>query len=228
MGQSKQQRRNIMRLLVVFAALMAMQPTPVVARECVAVQEDDIAQLFERWSTALETQHPDRVTRLYDSDAMVIVGQSAAPRMGYGEIRDYYFHLVQRNPRVRLQSRMIRLGCNQAIDAGTAAMVLRGAREGTTETIMVRYTFVYEFSGDSWRIVHHHVSQPQEAVADRLTQAHAPLPAVVGARVAKPGAAVAGYTKRIAPRVPLRAKSAAPEPTGGYRAGDWSTGEPVF
>jgi uncharacterized protein (TIGR02246 family) len=210
------------------AMLLLLTSAQAASKDCVLAEEEDIAALFDRWSSAVEMQHPDRVTRLYDTDATMIVGRSDAQRLGYAEIRAYYFETLQRDPRVRLQARSIRIGCNHAVDTGTVAVILRGARPGTTETLLQRYTFVYDFNGGSWRIAHHHVSQPSEAVAlDRRTQVHAAVPASVGARTAKPGPAVAGFTQRIArPRV-SRPKSGASE-SWGYKAGDWSNGQPTF
>lgn len=213
---------------LLIGTLLLLPSAQAASKTCVLAEEENIAALFERWSAAVEMQHPDRVTRLYETDATMIVGRSDAPRMGYADIREYYFQVLQRDPRVRLQARSIRIGCNHAVDTGTVAVIMRGARSGTTETMLQRYTFVYDYNGGSWRIAHHHVSLPTEAVdADRSTHVHAAVPAAVGVRTAKAGPAVAGYTQRLArPRV-VRPKSG-PSDAWDYKAGDWSSGQPTF
>lgn len=218
-------------MLALIAGLTIL-PLQSAADVCTSARADDIAELFEAWDAALTTQHPDRVTRLYASEAILIPSSAAPPRSGYAEIRDYYVHLLQRRPRLRVADRNIRIGCNQAIDTGTAAMILRGEQAGTTETLMVRYTLVHEWANGGWHIAHHSIVQlPDGRAVDRLTHAHAPLPGNV--RNALPTArapAVAGFTKRASPRPQARAKAKAPapDPWAGYKAGDWSTGQPTF
>jgi hypothetical protein len=51
-------------------------------------------------------------------------------------------------------SRHILLGCNQATDAGNYRFQLHQP----DEQLNARFTFVYDFDGERWRIVHHHSS----------------------------------------------------------------------
>jgi hypothetical protein len=87
---------------------------------------------------------------------------SNAPRTNYDEIRDYYFNFLQREPRVRNESRKIRIGCNVVTDVGVYSFTLKGPVPGTVATMKARYTFIYEQRDGAWLIVHHHSSAMPE------------------------------------------------------------------
>ena len=198
------------------AACMAQaMPT---AETCAPITSDEVEVLFERWAKALRTGHPDRVTRNYAPDAILLATTSNAPRTNYDEIRDYYFNFLQREPRVRNESRKIRIGCNVVTDVGVYSFTLKGPVPGTVATMKARYTFIYEQRDGAWLIVHHHSSAMPEPEAATHNVATGRKPEV------------AGFQARKSP--PLVKRRSVPKSAGKgwdyYRPANWVNGTPVF
>jgi len=136
------------------------------ATACAPISERQVAALFERWNQALASGDPDQVASLYSDDALLLPTLSAEPRRTHAAIRDYFSDFLARAPRGRIDSRMIQLGCNSALDAGTYSFRLRDPADsdgaGREQWVKARYSFVYTFSPGAgpggWRIQHHHSS----------------------------------------------------------------------
>ncbi|MEY2749492.1 MAG: hypothetical protein RLZZ168_1508 [Cyanobacteriota bacterium] len=136
---------------------------------CAPISGAQAEALFERWNGALQTGDPDQVVALYSPDALLLPTLSAEPRQSPAAIRAqspaairaYFEQFLSHAPRGRIDSRVLQLGCNEVVDAGTYSFWLDG-----DHWVAARYTFVYAFTGGAWRIVHHHsslVPTPQAA-----------------------------------------------------------------
>jgi uncharacterized protein (TIGR02246 family) len=128
---------------------------------CAPISEAQAEALFERWNGALQTGDPDQVVALYSPNALLLPTLSAEPRQSPAAIRAYFEQFLSHAPRGRIDSRVLQLGCNELVDAGTYSFWLDG-----DHWVAARYTFVYAFTGGAWRIVHHHsslVPAPQAA-----------------------------------------------------------------
>lgn len=151
--------------LPVAALAEALAEAPA-ATACAPISERQVAALFERWNEALASGDPDQVASLYSDDALLLPTLSAEPRRTHAAIRDYFSDFLARAPRGRIDSRMIQLGCNSALDAGTYSFRLRDPADsdgaGGEQWVKARYSFVYTFSPGAgpggWRIQHHHSS----------------------------------------------------------------------
>ncbi len=155
------------------AALVAIAVPPVLrahAREphhtetCTRIDPDQVAALFDRWNAALKTGNPDTVTRAYTPDAILIPTVSNEPRVGSNAIRAYFVDFLKKQPQGTIDQRIIRIGCNFALDAGTYTFTLKGDQPGSTTQVPARYTFLYEPRGGQWLIAHHHSSAMPEPV----------------------------------------------------------------
>ena len=142
--------------------LGSAQPVHADTPACAPISERQVAGLFERWNHALASGDPGQVAGLYSDDALLLPTLSAAPRQGPAAIRDYFTDFLARAPRGRIDSRTIRLGCNTAVAAGTYSFQVS---DGTSldsarqrHWVNARYTFVYSYGDDGWRIQHHHSS----------------------------------------------------------------------
>ena len=124
------------------------------APTCAPITESQVQGLFERWNRALSSGNPETVARLYEPGALLLPTLSATDRSGTEAIADYFTAFLKRQPTGEVTSRQIRLGCNQASDAGDYRFDLHQPEE----QLDARYTFVYGFDGQQWRIVHHHSS----------------------------------------------------------------------
>jgi uncharacterized protein (TIGR02246 family) len=188
----------------VFGPAAGMAQYAPTAETCAPITSDEVEVLFARWAKALRTGHPDRVTRNYAPDAVLLATTSNTPRTNYAEIRDYYFNFLQRKPRVRNESRKIRIGCNVVTDVGVYSFTLNGPVSGTVATLVARYTFIYEQRDGAWLIVHHHSSAMPEPEAGNRE-----LGTLNGTAGHKPE--VAGFQTR---RPPLAVQRSAPKPAG--------------
>jgi uncharacterized protein (TIGR02246 family) len=110
--------------------------------------------LFERWNRALSSGSAETVAGLYAPGALLLPTLSATNRSDPETIAEYFTTFLKRQPTGKVTSRQIRLGCNQATDAGNYRFELHQP-DGHLDA---RFTFVYGFDGQEWRIVHHHSS----------------------------------------------------------------------
>jgi uncharacterized protein (TIGR02246 family) len=156
------------------------------------------------------------VTRNYAPDAVLLATTSNAPRTTYAEIRDYYFNFLQREPRVRNESRKIRIGCNVVTDVGVYSFTLNGPVPGTVATLRARYTFVYEQRDGDWLIVHHHSSKMPESEAGSHSAAAGRKPVV------------AGFLARRPPPVVKRRPKLVGKSWDYYKPAKWVNGSPVY
>lgn len=135
--------------------------------KCAAITEKDVAALFDRWNQSLQTGNPDKVAANYANDALLLPTVSNMPRDTPAEIRDYFVHFLQKRPFGRINERIIKVGCNQALDAGLYTFRLTG-QDGKVTEVPARYTFNYVFQAGKWLISQHHSSMmPEPAVASK-------------------------------------------------------------
>ena len=196
---------RLARLLVVLPLVACgISQRAMAASSCASPEVSVAEDLFEAWSVALKTQHPDRVTRLFATDGAFLGFASPVARAGYMPIRDYFLYFLQFEPRVRVTERHVEAGCNFLIDQGTYVWSLKSRSTGAVETREARYHFIYELSGGGWRI-----SQFIDELAGQALVAGFAVPPPMAPRIAvvdaATGAAVAGFVKRSEP---------APRPNG--------------
>jgi len=124
------------------------------SQTCAPISESAVEGMFERWNQALATGSPEKVSNLYGQGALLLPTLSADNRSDGAGITDYFTGFLKRQPTGEVTSRQILLGCNQAIDAGSYRFQLHHPED----QVEARYTFVYGFDGEQWRIAHHHSS----------------------------------------------------------------------
>jgi uncharacterized protein (TIGR02246 family) len=132
-------------------------------RTCTKTSTQDIAALFDRWNAALATLDPDQVVALYAPDAVLLPTVSNKPRTNPEEIRDYFVQFLAKKPQGHIDFRIIKIGCNSALDTGLYTFTLHDPK-GTTQKVGARYTYVYEYLNGQWLIEHHHSSALPEPV----------------------------------------------------------------
>lgn len=184
-------------MLALVAGLLITAPRASEA-SCAPPTEADVAEMFGRWSAALETVHPDRVLRLYAPDALMLPLAAHGARKGMAEIRDYYVYFLQREPKVSVETRSIRADCSVATDAGVYLLKAR-TRAGKAEAFKVRYSLTWQKQDQGWLIVQEHASiGPDKGTPDRsaigpVDPLAVPAPIVAAASI-KPK--VAGFVRR--------------------------------
>ncbi len=116
--------------------------------------------LFKKWNDALQTGDARRVAALYADDAVLLPTVSNLPRTTTAEITDYFEHFLEKKPYGKIKQRNIKQGCNKLTDAGTYDFEVTS--NGQKSIVAARYTFVYEYRNNEWKIVHHHSSMMPE------------------------------------------------------------------
>ncbi|MDX1348109.1 MAG: SgcJ/EcaC family oxidoreductase [Thiomicrorhabdus chilensis] len=118
-------------------------------------------ELFTKWNTALQSGDAKKVADLYAEDAVLLPTVSNLPRTTPAEIEDYFKHFLQKKPFGIIKQRNIKQGCNKLTDAGVYDFEV--TTNGKKEIVPARYTFVYEYRNNTWKIIHHHSSMMPEA-----------------------------------------------------------------
>jgi len=124
------------------------------SQACAPLSEPAVEGLFQRWNQALSSGNPETVASLYEPGALLLPTLSATNRSSPEAITDYFTAFLKRHPTGEVTSLQILLGCNQATNAGNYRFQLHQPEE----QVNARFTFVYRFDGQQWRIAHHHSS----------------------------------------------------------------------
>ncbi|KAL3933667.1 MAG: hypothetical protein SGBAC_010290 [Bacillariaceae sp.] len=123
------------------------------------ISKEEVRNLFNLWSDALETGDPATVAQRYTNEAVLLPTVSDTPRTDYEGIRDYFVHFLKLEPKGEILESHVICGENWCADVGIYEFTL-----GTTgEKVRARYSFVYTFDNGQWKISHHHSSKMPEA-----------------------------------------------------------------
>ena len=127
---------------------------------CQPATQKLVEDLFNQWNDALQTGNAKTVAQLYAEDAVLLPTVSNLPRTSPEEIEDYFKHFLEKKPYGIIKQRNVKKGCNKLTDAGIYDFEVES--NGKKETVPARYTFVYEYRNNQWKIVHHHSSMMPE------------------------------------------------------------------
>ncbi|MCP9808983.1 SgcJ/EcaC family oxidoreductase [Cyanobium sp. HWJ4-Hawea] len=136
------------------ALALEIQDLPQAAVSCAPISSGQLDAWFENWNQALQSGDGAAVAQLYGQDALLLPTLSAQNRANPEGIGAYFDQFLKRHPDATVTSHSVLLGCNQAVDAGSYRFELHNPEE----TVEARFTFVYGFDGENWRIEHHHSS----------------------------------------------------------------------
>ena len=126
------------------------------------VKDREIAGLFDRWNSTLQTGNVQKVVDVYAPGAVLQPTVSNQVRTTPAQIKDYFEHFMALKPVGQINYREIRqLGSNVAMDSGVYTFTLTEA-DGKIRHVQARYTFVYEQVGGQWKILNHHSSAMPE------------------------------------------------------------------
>lgn len=154
------------------AALLAISTGAGAARDahCRPLSAASVKHFFEAWDEALASGDPGKVADRYAPDAVLLPTLSDVPRMERAGIEDYFRDFLKKHPRGSIDSRTIRIGCNEAFDVGTYTFMVDGPAAGERVPVKARFSFIYEVRGGRWVITHHHSSlQPPHAESHAAT-----------------------------------------------------------
>jgi len=144
---------------VLFALAMVAIATTAQARSevCQATSEKQIAALFDRWNSSLQTGDPKKVVANYAAKSILLPTVSNTPRLTTAQKLDYFEHFLQGKPVGTIDSRVIEIDCNSAVDAG-----LYTFKFSDGSVVKARFTYTYKWDGKQWLITSHHSSAMPE------------------------------------------------------------------
>ena len=119
--------------------------------------KSDITANFDEWNSALQTGDPNQVAALYESNAILLPTVSNKVRHNHEEIADYFVHFLAKGPVGKIDESNVRTFGDIAINSGVDTFTFKDGA-----TVQARFTYVYRWNGQRWRIVEHHSSQMPE------------------------------------------------------------------
>lgn len=120
---------------------------------------NDIISLFEQWNNALKSGDPKQVVSLYETNAVLLPTVSNQVRHNHAEIEDYFVHFLAKQPSGVINESNVRTFGDVAINSGVYTFTL--GVDGSE--VQARFTYVYRWNGQEWKIVEHHSSAMPES-----------------------------------------------------------------
>jgi uncharacterized protein (TIGR02246 family) len=125
---------------------------------CKPANDQEIMALFDRWNASLQTGDPHKVAANYAEKSILLPTLSNKPRLTAAEKEDYFHHFLENKPVGKIDSRMIIIGCNTAVDSGLYTFTF----QATGAKVRARFTYTYSWDGKQWLITSHHSSAMPE------------------------------------------------------------------
>ena len=118
---------------------------------------NEITALFDAWNNALQTGDPKKVAALYETNGILLPTVSNKVRHNHEEIEDYFVHFCAKGPSGKIDEANVRTFGQMAINSGIYIFTFKDGN-----VVQARFTFVYRWNGECWKIVEHHSSQMPE------------------------------------------------------------------
>ena len=108
---------------------------------------------FEAWSNALHTRDAKKITSLYAKHAILLPTMSGMVHDTHEKIEGYFVNFLEGDPKVSLMESHPVYFSQAIINSGIYKFTFKDG-----STAKARFSFVYEWQGDRWMIIHHHSS----------------------------------------------------------------------
>ena len=121
------------------------------------MKTNEITSLFDEWNSALQTGEPKKVAALYEANAILLPTVSNKVRHNHAEIEDYFVNFLAKGPKGSIDESNVRTFGEVAINSGIYTFAFADGAQ-----VQARFSFVYRWNGQKWKIVEHHSSQMPE------------------------------------------------------------------
>lgn len=119
---------------------------------------DNILSLFDTWNSAVQTGDPKTVVALYETNAILLPTISNQVRHNHAEIEDYFVMFLGRGPKGKIDESNVRIFGDLAINSGVYTFTFNDGA-----VVQARFTYVYRWNGQDWKIIEHHSSAMPES-----------------------------------------------------------------
>lgn len=153
----------------VLAATLVAIATPASARttreRCAAATPAQVEALFPQFMSAWASKDAQTVTNLFAQDAVLLATVSNQPRTSPDLVKDYFTGFLKNSPVGTIDTSTVRVGCNIATRLGTWTVALTNPTTNAVTNVKARYSFIYTYGRDGWKIYHLHSSAMPEATS---------------------------------------------------------------
>jgi uncharacterized protein (TIGR02246 family) len=129
---------------------------------CEVAAPAQVDSLFAGFNAAWATKNPQTVTNLFSSDAVLLATVSNQPRTTPALINDYFVSFLKNSPVGTIDTSTTTVGCNIATRVGTWTVTLTNPTTNVVTNVKARYSFIYRYGRDGWKIYHLHSSMMPE------------------------------------------------------------------
>jgi uncharacterized protein (TIGR02246 family) len=131
------------------------------------LSEDEVKGLFNLWNDALATLDSTTVAKRYAKNAVLLPTVSDTPRTDFESIQDYFNNFLKLKPQGVILESHVTQGDNWCKDVGIYEFTM--GSDGSK--VKARYSFVYIFEDNEWKIAHHHSSaMPESKAGKKITE----------------------------------------------------------
>merc|ERR1712157_163702 len=99
------------------------------------------------------------VANRYTASPSLLPTVSDTPRTDFDSVKDYFDAFLKKQPQGTIKESYVTIGDNWCQDTGIYEFTM-GA---TGDKVAGRYSFIYVYEDDQWKIAHHHSSVMPEA-----------------------------------------------------------------
>ena len=157
--------RHVILAGIAFASIVSAV-TPAQARttreRCEVATAAQVDALYANFSAAWATKNPQTVTNLFTPDAVLLATVSNTPRTTPALINDYFVSFLKNSPVGTIDTSTTSVGCNIASRLGTWTVALTNPTTNTVTNVKARYSFIYKYGRNGWKIYHLHSSMMPE------------------------------------------------------------------
>jgi len=118
---------------------------------------NDIIALFDEWNNALQTGDPKQIVSLYEDNAILLPTVSNKVRHNHAEIEDYFVNFLAKGPIGKIDESNVRTFGDVSINSGVYTFTFKDGA-----SVQARFTYVYRWNGQRWKIIEHHSSAMPE------------------------------------------------------------------
>jgi uncharacterized protein (TIGR02246 family) len=118
------------------------------------MNNEKIMALFDHWNNIIQTGNPKTVTNLYQIDAVLLPTTSNKFCHNYSEIEEYFRQFLENIPKCNIHESKIQNLGEIIIHSGIYIFSFKDYSK-----IKARFSFVYQWNGQDWKIIEHHSSE---------------------------------------------------------------------